>query len=300
MPKWLYCKQTHLVRSQMIVDLHCHSTFSDGQLTPSQLIDKAIDAHIALFALTDHDTLEGLQACHLAAQNKPIHIINGIELSVRWKLHDLHVIGLNFNAEHPSLLNLIHLQNIRRIKRAEKIGGLLEQCQIPHTYTKARDLAGHDRIGRRHFAEVLVSEGWVPDIASAFKRFLKRGRPAYLPSEWCDLATGIEVLKEAGGSVFIAHPLHYRLTRSKLRSLLRDFKASGGTGLEVISGNMTPQQIRDLANLCQEFEFFASSGSDYHGDRSGRISLGKQAALPENCVPIWHHWPDWQNKPDKS
>jgi len=273
-----------------MIDLHCHSYFSDGELSPSALLQKAFDMGVRVLALTDHDTIEGLLPLHEAALGKDITIINGIELSVRWKKHDIHIIGLNISLDDIGLKTLIALQNDRRIERAHQIATSLLACGIEDAYQKACEIAGHARVGRPHFAQVLINEGIVADMKSAFKRFLGAGRVAYAATAWISIEEAVAAIIDAKGDAVIAHPLKYSLTRSKLHELIKFFKSAGGVGMEVVSGEMTVADANELAGLCSRFELFASTGSDYHGDRLSRKGLGQQRELPVNCMPIWHQW----------
>jgi predicted metal-dependent phosphoesterase TrpH len=275
-----------------MIDLHCHSSFSDGELSPHLLFNKALNSKIRMLALTDHDTIAGLSALHQAAQYFDVMIINGIELSVRWKKYDIHIIGLRINPDEQGLCELIKKQNEGRISRAQQIAERLEECGVDNAYQKACDLAGHERVGRSHFAQILIQDGRARDFKEAFKRFLGQGRPAYVLSNWVDIEQAVATITLAGGQAVIAHPLKYRLTRSKLHELITTFKRAGGVGMEVISGAMTTAQGLEMAGLCNRFELLASTGSDYHGDGLSRISLGQQQPLPVNCVPIWHQWKD--------
>lgn len=275
-----------------MIDLHCHSNYSDGELSPHSLLDKAINSQVRVLALTDHDTIAGLQPLHDAALNFDIKIINGIEVSVCWKKYDIHIIGLNINPEDQNLCRLIALQSDHRIARAKLISDRLKDCGVEAAYSKACEIAGHDRVGRPHFAQVLIKEGRVTDMKSAFKRFLGRGRSAYVSSAWTSIEQAVTAIVQSGGQAVIAHPLKYALTRTKLHELIMAFKMVGGVGMEVISGMMTKVQIAEMAGLCNRFNLLASTGSDYHGDGLSRISLGQQQTLPVNCNPIWHLWKD--------
>ena len=246
-------------------------------------------AGISMLALTDHDTTAGLAPLHDAALNTNIKIINGIELSTRWKKHDIHIIGLNINPDDDGLRALIVQQNESRIARAVQIAACLVHFGVHDAYEKACDIAGHERVGRPHFAQILVNEGKVPDIQSAFKRYLGRGHGAYVPTAWLSIDAAVEGIVHAGGQAVIAHPLKYKLTRSKLHALISDFKQAGGVAIEVVSGDMLVSQINELAGLCLRFGLLASTGSDFHHDMS-RTGLGRQQKLPANCTPIWHSW----------
>ena len=272
-----------------MIDLHCHSHFSDGSHSPKALLKKAVDAGIKTLALTDHDTVAGLLSLRQAACETDIQIINGIELSTRWKKHDIHILGLNINPEDAGLSQLIIQQNESRIARAQQIAHLLRDVGVQDAYQKACEVAGHLRVGRPHFAQVLVNEGVVPDIQTAFKRILARGRAAYVATNWLSIEGAVTGIIQAGGQAVMAHPLKYDLTRSKLHALITEFKEAGGCAIEVVSGEMTVLQIKDVAGLCLRFDLLASSGSDYHHE-SSRIGLGRQRPLPLNCMPVWHDW----------
>lgn len=272
-----------------MIDLHCHSHFSDGHLSPDALLEKAMTAGIKYLALTDHDTTAGLSLLHQAAAFKDIEIIDGIELSTRWKKYDIHILGLRIDPEHDAMIRVIEQQNTSRIQRALEISLRLLDCGVENAYEKACDVAGHTRVGRPHFAQVLVNEQIVSDFAQAFKSYLIRGRRAYVPTEWISVEEAVDCIHKSHGFAVIAHPLKYKLTRSKLYELMTWFKSVGGDGIEVVSGASSSYEVKELAGICQRFDLFASSGSDFHGEGS-QISLGRQQALPLNCTPIWEQW----------
>ncbi|WP_454780871.1 PHP domain-containing protein [Legionella sp. WA2022007384] len=272
-----------------MIDLHCHSIFSDGSLSPKEIIQRAQSKQIQCLSLTDHDTVAGYPELLQAASNTSIKIINGIEFSVRWKKHELHILGYQIN-HTADFLELIQRQNQNRIERAQQIGTALGLLGISDAYSKACELAGHQRVGRPHFAQLLVNEGKVQDPATAFKRFLGRGKGAYVPTPWISIHEAVEGINAAGGQAVIAHPLKYGLTRSKLHELINEFKEAGGVGIEVVSGEMTVTEVNEMAAICLRFHLLASSGSDYHSDIASRVKLGGQKQLPVNCTPIWHEW----------
>ncbi len=279
-----------------MIDLHCHSHFSDGSLSPDALLERATRAGVRVLALTDHDTTAGLSELHRAARDCDIIIINGIELSTRWKKHDIHILGLNISLDDTSLCKLIEQQNESRILRAHQIAACLVESGVDNAYHKACELAGHERVGRPHFAQILLNEGLVPDMQAAFKRFLGRGRVAYVPTAWISIDTAVDAIVHAGGQAVIAHPLKYKLTRSKLHALIGEFKEAGGVAMEVVSGEMTVSQINEAAGMCLRFGLLASTGSDFHHLVS-RTGLGKQHQLPTSCNPIWNTpiWDKWNN-----
>lgn len=272
-----------------MIDLHCHSNFSDGALSPAELIDRAQMQGLRCLSLTDHDTVSGYNALNQAAANTDIRIITGIELSTRWKKYDIHILGYQIN-QTAQLDELIQKQNESRIERAKLIGDLLLPVGIEDAYNKACELAGHQRIGRPHYARLLINEGKARDMKSAFTQFLGRGKRAYIPTPWISVEEAVTGVMASGGVAVIAHPHKYGLTRSKLHELINDFKDAGGAGMEVVSGEITVTQIQELAGTALRFDLLASSGSDFHSDTVSRIKLGRQSQLPVNCKPIWHNW----------
>lgn len=274
----------------MIVDLHCHSTFSDGAHSPETLITMATKAGIDALALTDHDSLAGLNALHQAASDKPIRIINGIEFSTRWKKYELHIIGLNIPLDDSTFSAIVIKQRNSRQQRALEISRKLDAVGVENAYDKACQIAGHEHVARPHFAKVLLNEGRVKDLQSGFDRYLGRGKPAYVPTSWITVEEAVSAIVAAGGQAVIAHPLKYSLTRTKLRELINDFKGAGGIGIEVISGETMDSQIAELVKLCNRFELLASTGSDFHSEKTSQTKLGQQRPLPLNCKPIWTEW----------
>jgi predicted metal-dependent phosphoesterase TrpH len=273
-----------------MIDLHCHSHYSDGLLSPAALIDKAMQLGLSYFALTDHDTVAGYSGSRAAIRDSGLQLISGIELSVHWKRYDIHIIGLNIDVYNKALLCVIQQQSDRRIQRARAIGTALEGCGIPQAYEKACVIAGHGHIGRAHYAQLLLQLGYVPHIKAAFTRYLGTGKVAYVPSCWINLQDAVSAIHQAGGQAVIAHPLKYRLTRTKLLTLIQEFKLAGGVGIEVVSGDMVQQDIESMAKLCSQSGLLASSGSDFHGEGLSRVPLGKQKPLPSSCTPIWQTW----------
>lgn len=272
-----------------MIDLHCHSYFSDGEHSPEELIEKAKAQGLRCLALTDHDNMDAYERLHKAAANSGITIVQGIELSVRWKKHDIHILGYQLQ-KVPEMDALIERQFQSRVERAKQIGEKLASCGVENAYEKACALTGSRCVARPHFAQVLVNEGKCKDLAAAFDKFLSRGKCAYVPTPWISIQEAVEAIHQAKGQAVIAHPLKYGLTRTKLHELIIEFKGEGGEGMEVVSGEVTPLQIGEMAATCKRFGLLASSGSDFHGDKKSRIGLGRQSGLPDGCTPIWQNW----------
>lgn len=272
-----------------MIDLHCHSIYSDGLLSPKALLERAKEAGLSMLALTDHDTLAGIAELQ-SLNDSTLCIIPGIELSVQWKKYDVHILGLNVDVNAPELQAIIHEQQERRNIRAQAIGDALQRCGLNNAYVKACELAGHTQIGRAHYAQLLLQEGYVRDIKAAFTTYLGKGKLAYVPVAWINLSSAVQVILAAKGQPVIAHPLKYKMTRTKLQEFFTAFKEFGGTGIEVVSGDILSEDIQLLAKICNKFSLLASTGSDYHGDGYSRVGLGRQKPLPQECTPIWTRW----------
>jgi 3',5'-nucleoside bisphosphate phosphatase len=268
-------------------DLHCHSHFSDGFLSPDMLVLRAKAREVDVLALTDHDTIAGLILAQQAADQCGIKFINGIEFSSRWGKGGVHIVGLGLNINSAPLKAAIDQQHQARQGRAEQIAGRLAKLGFVGALESAQAIAGAASVGRPHFAQYLVSSGAVKDINAAFKKYLGTGKPADVKYEWPDMGTVIEWIHQADGVAVLAHPCKYELTRTKMCALIKDFKAQGGDALEVISGNQATAMTQDLARIASANNLFASCGSDFHSPQQPWQELGSFPSLPETCKPVW-------------
>lgn len=269
-------------------DLHCHSTFSDGALAPAELIRRAAEQGVTALALTDHDTTAGYREAQSSAQNHGVKLIPGIELSVTWQDKSLHVVGLNID---PEFLPLVHatknLQAIR-LDRAEKIAAKLEKKRIDGALEWVLKAAGDSMITRTHFADFLVSQFHVSTQQEAFDRYLTKGKPAYVMTEWADMFEAVGWITQCGGVAVLAHPLRYKLTANWMKRLLTAFKEAGGQGIEVVTGRCTQDEIKLASEYAVRFELAASAGSDFHSPANPWVELGRLQPLPEHLTPVWN------------
>lgn len=277
----------------LIYDLHAHSTASDGTLSPASLVQAAAEAGVQVLALTDHDTLDGLAEAAVAAKNVGISLIPGVEISVNWLNMTIHVLGLHVNPQNQPLLDGLEGLRQRRIGRAAEMARKLEKKGIPNALEGAHKHCHGRIVGRTHFAHFLVEEGHAASVRDVFKHFLVKGKPGYVRSEWATPEQAMSWIIGAGGTPVIAHPARYGLTRSKLKRLIEEFRALGGTGLEVVSGSHSRDETNHMAAISREHKLFASCGSDYHGPEKPWVKLGKLRAFPYGCTPIWEasNWP---------
>lgn len=276
----------------MLIDLHSHTNASDGQLTPSELVQRAENRQVNLLAITDHDTIDGLIEAENYIQKHALklQLINGIEVTTNWLNHEIHIVGVNIAPKHPALTALITTQKEKRERRAVEMGRRLANAKIENVYEGAKKLAGDGAITRAHFARYLVEIGVAPTFAKVFDKYLSRGNTGYVPHDWVDLTEAISVIHAAGGQAILAHPDHYKLSNKWLRKLLTIFKGAGGDAMEVAMGQQSPQMRLQLALWSQEYDLLASQGSDFHFVGRWR-DVGKSLFLPEICQPVWHNWP---------
>ena len=270
-----------------LYDFHCHSTASDGTLTPAELVAAAAEAGVGQLALTDHDTLAGLPEAAEAAARHGLVLLAGIELSVLWSRREIHIVGLGMDPQSPALLALVQEQQAARERRGRLIGQKLDKATgLTGCYDNAAALAGSAAPGRPWFARMLVQAGKARDEQHAFNRFLKPGQSAYVSTPWVSLAEAVAVLREAGGVAVVAHPVRYGLTRRKLRQLLTDFCEAGGQALEVALPRLNDSQATLLRECLRDFPLHASGGSDFHTPAQKWLTLGRLPPLPENARPV--------------
>ncbi len=271
----------------MNVDLHSHTTASDGALSPMDLLLRAKEQGVEMMAITDHDTVAGYQSVRDQWQDPSMQLIAGIELSCLWGRRLIHVVGLNIDSDHAVLKAGLQVQQQARLDRARVIGEKLAKQGFEGGYRFVAELAGESQIGRPHFARFLVERGHVRSESEAFKRYLGAGKIGDVKSSWPEMAKVIQWINDSGGVAVLAHPLHYKMTATKLRALASDFKAQGGAAIEVISGKQAKDRTQYLAQLAERFELKASIGSDFHRPGMSWNELGQAGVLPKSCQPVW-------------
>lgn len=268
-------------------DLHCHSTASDGVLSPTELVQRAHEYGVTSLALTDHDTVAGLSEAQIAATATGIKLIPAIELSTSWQNKCFHIVGLGINPDYPPLVEAIRNLQTMRTERAEKIAEKLEKKRIPGALEAVKKAAGQGMITRTHFADFLLSQFHVSTQQEAFDRYLGAGKAAYVATTWSDMELAINWITQSGGVAVLAHPLRYKLTASWIKRVLAAFKEAGGQGIEVVTGRYNSDEIRTVAGYATRFELAGSVGSDFHSPANQWVELGRLAPLPENIKPVW-------------
>ena len=272
------------------IDLHTHSTASDGAYTPTVLIEKAWQAGVKTMALTDHDTVSGLDEAQSAANKLGLSLISGIELSASWNHKTIHIVGLNIDAKSSAITEATkYLQQLRE-ERAINIGEKLAKAGINDAYENAKRFAANGTVTRQHFSRYLVEAGYAKNQTDVFKRYMVKNKPGYVSVEWPDIEETLTHINNAGGIAVIAHPLRYKMTTTKLRKLIDEFKTYGGKAIEVVTGHNNAEEITLATNYAKRYEIAASIGSDFHNELTSWGQIGKLAALPEDLTPVWELW----------
>lgn len=278
-----------------MIDLHSHSNVSDGLFTPAELVEHAASHGVRVLALTDHDDIDGLADARQAAALHGIQLVNGVEISVTWKKRTLHIVGLNIDPDNQDLRTGLAQVRQSRLERAKQMAIGLEKAGIHGSFEAASSYAEQSILTRMHFARFLVERQYAKDAKSVFKKYLVKGKPGFVDHQWMSLESAVNLIVNSGGVAVIAHPGRYDIRRTNMLLLLEEFRALGGTAIEVVTGSHTPPQYVEYAKYAQLFGLKASQGSDYHGKGISFMEMGRLPALPSNCIPVWQDWPEVQS-----
>lgn len=262
-----------------LVDLHVHSNESDGTLSPKGVVELAVKSNLDAIALTDHDTIDGIneaiKASGEASNNgHPIRIIPGTELSVSYKNRDIHILGLFLNPNNQTLKDELLKARIKRDERNEKMALNLAKAGIDISISKMRELEGNVVLTRAHFAKYLTEHGYTKSIKDAFDKYLNDESPYYVKREYLTPEKGIEIIHEAGGLAILAHPLLYKYTLKEVEELVQYLCQYGLDGIEVIHSSNTGFDEGHLRRIGNKFSLLFSGGSDFHGENKPNIKLG--------------------------
>ncbi len=256
-----------------IVDLHVHSTKSDGSYTPSELVTYAMKKGLSAFALTDHDTTDGLAEAFLAARNQPIEIIPGIEFSTEYEGRDIHILGLDIQYEQPHFKEqLIAFQNSRTM-RNEKMCARLQEAGIDITYTSLREQFPGAVITRAHYANYLLAHGYIKSLPEAFERYIGDHCPYFVPREKVTPVQAVQLILRAGGIPVLAHPPLYHMSKVRLDALVCQLANAGLVGIEAVYSTYSLSEERDMKRLARKYSLSISGGSDFHGTTKPGLDL---------------------------
>ncbi|SLM63130.1 MULTISPECIES: RNase RNM [Dickeya] len=273
-----------------LYDLHSHTTASDGLLSPTALVQRAVAMGVNVLAITDHDTVAGLEEARstIARDALALRLVAGVEISTLWENHEIHIVGLGCDCQHPALTSLLLTQMHYRWQRAELIAQRLDKSQVPGALAGALRLAQGGMITRGHFARYLVEQGKAQTVAQVFKKYLAKGKIGYVPPQWCTIPDAVNAIRQSDGVAVLAHPGRYDLSAKWLRRLLGVFAECGGEAMEVAQCQQAPDERSQLARYAQDYQLLASQGSDFH-QPCAWIELGRKLWLPGGVEPVWQH-----------
>jgi hypothetical protein len=272
-------------------DLHSHSRYSDGTLTPGELVARACAQGVELFSLTDHDEVRGLAQATAAARELGLRFVPGVEVSVTFAGQTVHIVGLGIDAADPALGDGLAYVRSGRTRRAREMADGLAAAGIADAYEGALAYVGNpDLVSRTHFARYLVQIGICHDTREVFTRFLTEGKPGYVPHRWATLVQAVQWIRGAGGVPVIAHPARYKLTPTELWALFSEFREAGGIAVEIATSNHSAADVQRFTQMALEFGLEGSRGSDFHGPDESHAELGVVAALPAAVKPVWHRF----------
>jgi len=256
------------------LDLHLHTTHSDGSCTPTEVITRAHQAGVTALAITDHDIMTGVPEAIAAGQYHEIEVIPGLEISSRFGESELHILGYFLDWQDEELNRRLMTLRESRHRRNPQIVERLQNLGIEITYDEVRLLAGTDAVGRPHIARALMNKGVVSSAKDAFDRFLADGKPAHVPRELPTPGEAIQWIKAGHGLAVLAHPNWVRVVDRPLSDLVRSLKDQGLDGVEVYYSTHNPRQTREYISLAQQLGLLATGGSDFHGLTKPDIEVG--------------------------
>jgi 3',5'-nucleoside bisphosphate phosphatase len=270
-----------------MIDLHMHSTCSDGTYSPSELVQRARSAGVTRMALTDHDTVAGLSEARAEAERQGIAFIGGLEISAELQPGTMHILGYGFDEASPDLLDKLEYVQRARRERNPKIVEKLRGLGFELTMEEVAAKAGGTVVGRPHFAQVMVEKGYAKDTQEVFDKYLAKGKPAYLDKVRLSPEESVAAVRAAGGVAVLAHPLQLRAKDdTELDAMVQSLACAGLQGMECYYRNHTEEDTRKFLALAKKYGLFATGGSDFHGTNRPHISLGTgegNLRVPQAC-----------------
>ncbi len=274
--------------STLNADLHCHSTISDGTLTPEALAARAKANGVELWALTDHDEISGQQRAAAAAAAIGLPYLTGVEISVTFIHQTVHIVGLGFDPANEALQRGLVQTRGGRGQRAIEMSESLTKVGIHGAYDGALKYAGNPAlISRTHFARFMVETGVCRETNEVFRKYLTEGKPGFVEHRWASLKDAVGWITGAGGVAVIAHPARYKFSANEEYALFTEFKNHGGQGVEVVTGSHSAAEYLSYADTAREFGLAASRGSDFHSPDESHTELGSLPPLPGQLTPVW-------------
>ena len=258
-----------------LIDLHTHTTASDGSYTPSEVVFAAYESGLAAVAITDHDNINGIEEAFKAGKGLPIEVVPGVEISVDAGFRGgMHMLGYCIDPSEPRLVAALERLQQARAERNPQVVEKLNQLGLDITMDEVRACAGQGQIGRPHFAQVIIEKGYAKNRAEAFNRWLGADKPAYVPKFKFKPDVAISLLRGAGGVPVLAHPGLLKLAFLRLESLIRELMELGLEGVEAIYSEHNQALRKRLSDLAARLGLVITGGSDFHGDPKPDIKLG--------------------------
>jgi len=269
-----------------MIDLHCHTTASDGILTPENLVNQAKKAGIKVLAIADHDTVAGIDEAMSLTKANNITLIPAIELSLDCPTGDLHLLAYNIDHHNRHFINTIHKLKIAREERILKIVHKLNAININLTVEDVKKECDGAAAGKPHVARALIKRGLASDIDSAIRKYLLKGKPAYVPKEKLDIETAFELLESIGGLPVLAHPKSMNCRdEQEFKKILESFIRYGLAGIEVYASMHNDAQVRHYSDIARHYNLIMTGGSDFHGDKADRLGYyGQNRKIPTTCA----------------
>lgn len=262
------------------IDLHTHTCKSDGSYTPTELVDYAIEKNLAAVAITDHDSIEGLDeaVAHAAALRErglpSVEVVPGIEFSTKYEKQDVHIVGLYISYERDAFQSALGSFVDSRVNRNRKMCENLQGAGIDITYEKLLAMYPDAVITRAHYASYLLEHGYVKSRQDAFARYLGDHTKYFVPREKVTPSQAVELILKADGVPILAHPPLYHMGNDRLDTLVSSLKADGLMGIEVFYSTYSNQDVRDMQRLAEKYDLLVSGGSDFHGANKPGLDLG--------------------------
>ncbi len=256
------------------IDLHTHTTFSDGTVTPSELIRYAAKKNIKAIAITDHDNFDGVEEAITAGKKENIEVISGIEMSTDYNSKEIHIVGIFIDIKNKDFNNALKSLKEKRKKRNLLAIEKLNNLNIDITYEELEKISSNKIITRAHFAKVLMQKGYISSVKECFNKYMGENKPAYVKREVISPEETISLIKNAGGSAILAHPLLYNFPKEELLKMLVYLKSIGITGMECLYSTHSKEDTEYLTTLAKELNLKISGGSDFHGENKPNLDLG--------------------------
>lgn len=262
-----------MIKEEKIIDLHTHSSFSDGSMTPEELVHHAYERGISAIALTDHDTVSGIERAKSAAKTYDVELVPGVEISSE-SLSQVHVLGLFINTDSSALHDLFKSQQEERIISNRKYLAVLAEHGFPITEEEVKRVAPHGGVGRAHYAKIMMDHGWVSSVSEAFDKYLGVGMSCYVKRMVVSPEFAIECIHKAGGLAFFAHPYQTKLDYKGIYELAKHLKNCGLDGIEGYYSEYTPEMHKTFMDMANDLSLLVSGGSDYHALMKPHLEIG--------------------------